>query len=127
MSSYSAYSQFNRWSFTIENYSVADLVKLAELDYLYLVYALNDGTLNGFMTFRQSKRLSTLKKLLPNAAFTSSFGLSSADASARIKTLGDYYEIGVCPRQGSRTDIYKRKNPSLFIPGSPPMPRQTLF
>jgi len=66
------YPQSSRWCFTLNNYTVDECQAINELDVKYMIYGREVGLtgtphLQGFIIFSGSKRLSTLKKLIPRA------------------------------------------------------------
>jgi len=98
-----------RWCFTLNNYTDSDVNQIKAIDSLYLVfgYEVADSLtphLQGFVTFKGNKRLSALKKLSPRAHWEKALG-TSQQASDYCKKEGNFYEVGLLPSQGKRTDL----------------------
>lgn len=99
-------AQSKRWCFTLNNYTEADVQKLAEVaDIEYLVYGKEVGEsgtphLQGFVIFTARKRLTAVKALLVRAHWEVARG-SSVQASEYCKKDGDVVERGDCPRSAA--------------------------
>lgn len=107
-------SNGKRWCFTINNWTEEDLNTIKAVPHQYLVVGKeisSSGTphLQGFITFKGKKRLSACKKLHATAHWELAKG-TSQQASDYCKKDGDFFESGVCPSQGKRTDLEEACN-----------------
>lgn len=94
------------WCFTINNYTIYDTVQIADFadeQTSYLVIGKevgDDGTphLQGYMVFKQKKRLTQVKKLMPRAHLEIKYVKSTPSQSSQYCMKdGDYIEQGTLP------------------------------
>ena len=88
-------SNTRRWLFTLNNYTEEEEISLQELECSYLVYGREigkDGTphLQGFVTFKNTKRFSAMKKVSQRAHW------EAAKSSSKINR--DYCMKGSQPK-----------------------------
>lgn len=98
-----------RWCFTVNNWTPEDEKLFQNLECKYLVYGREvgkEGTphLQGYVTFKSTKRLTGLKKVHTTAHWEAAQG-NSQQSSDYCKKDGDYFEKGDTPTQGKRTDL----------------------
>ncbi len=107
------------WCFTLNNYNTEELKALeslattaAVLQYLVIGKEVGEdnGTphLQGYVVFKNKKRLTTVKKLIGSRAHVEpkSKWSTPAEASNYCKKDGDYQEFGECPGgSGTRSDL----------------------
>lgn len=107
-----AQSRGKRWVFTLNNYTDEEEEHIKALDVEYLVYGREAGTqgtphLQGFILFRERKRLAQVRALVsPRAHFELARGNNEQNRAYCTKD-GDYTEVGQCPTasQGRRSDL----------------------
>lgn len=94
-------SYAKRWVFTLNNYTDAEIAHISHNvdEYEYLVYGKEVGAtgtphLQGFVVFKQRKRLTQLKLLLGNRCHFELARGSNPQASTYCKKDGDYTEYG---------------------------------
>lgn len=101
--------QGSRWCFTLNNYNDDDVNIIKSIPHMYLVFGYEvseSGThhLQGFLTLKNKKRLSGMKKLHGTAHWEVAKG-TSLQASDYCKKENNFFEDGTPPSQGKRTDI----------------------
>ena len=104
-------SPSKRWCFTTNNYNEDDIAKFKNVECLYIVIGFETSTsgtphLQGFVTFKEHKRLSAMKKICSKSHWEQAKG-TSVQASDYCKKTTDYYERGNAPLHGRRNDLEK--------------------
>lgn len=103
-------SQATRWCFTLNNFVPEDEVTMANCGFVYLIYgheiAPATGTphLQGYVTFKNSKRLTAMKKIHPRAHWLVAKGTSEENKTYCSKG-SNIVEKGSCPSSGKRSDL----------------------
>jgi len=104
-------SQSKRWCFTVHDWTPDDEELFQNLECTYIVYGRETGAngdtphLQGFLTFKQNKRLSALKKVHATAHWEAAKGNSLQASDYCKKEDSDFYERGDPPTPGKRTDL----------------------
>lgn len=107
-------AQSRRWSFTLNNYSDAEVEHLRELGTAvrYLVFgrevAPDTGTphLQGFVIFESPKRLNACKLLVSNRAHVEPARASSEQNATYCKKENDFEEFGSLPGPAGKTNQF---------------------
>jgi len=92
------------WCFTLNNWTHRDKLDLSMAPYSYLIYGEEEGLiertphLQGYIVFKEKKRLTGCKKILPGAHWEPMRG-TPKQASDYCKKDGNFYEDGQCPAQ----------------------------
>jgi hypothetical protein len=103
-----------RWVFTLNNYTEAEVESFTTLfQSLVCRYGIfgkevaSSGTphLQGFIIFHGTKTLSAIKRDYNSRAHWIRARGTSEQASNYCKKDGDFFEHGVCPRDGQRTEL----------------------
>jgi len=102
-------SQSRRWCFTLNNPLPEDEVNVSGIPHKYLIFGRevgDNGTphLQGFIVFKNNKRLSACKKLISRAHWEITQG-SSQQAADYCKKDGDFLQSGIMDQQGKRNDL----------------------
>lgn len=108
--------------FTLNNYTEEEQKDIMCLDYSYLVFGFEEGEsgtphLQGYIEFKNSKRFSTLKKLLPRTHWEARKG-TAEQASNYCKKDKHFIELGTISKQGKRSDL---QNVTEMIVDNTPM------
>ena len=96
-----------RWVFTLNNYTEPEVEHLKQVECEYLVFgyeqAPDTGTphLQGYITFKTRKTMTTLKRLLSDRYYFSVSRGSVAEASEYCKKENNYFEKGTPPEETS--------------------------
>jgi len=103
--------QSRNWCFTINNYSIDDILFLEgnKLNYSYIIFGLEVGEngtphIQGYIEFNSVKRFTTIKSQLPKAHLETRRG-KQEQAINYCKKDGDWLEYGEPKNQGERTDL----------------------
>lgn len=107
-----AQSRGKRWVFTLNNYTDDEEEAIKALDVEYLVYGREVGAqgtphLQGFILFRDRKRLGQVRELVsPRGHYELARGDNQQNRTYCTKD-GDFFELGECPAssQGKRSDL----------------------
>lgn len=103
-------SRTRGWCFTINNYSEEDILFLKQLETTYLCFgkeiAPTTGTphLQGYLRLKNPKSWETMKELHKTAHWEAAKAGIGANRRYCSKE-GEFWEQGVKPRQGARTDL----------------------
>lgn len=100
--------------FTLNNYTEDEYKNICELDCNYLVVGKEMGEqktphLQGYIEFKSSKRLTTLKKINPRIHWENRKG-TAKQAAEYCKKENNFYEKGKISNQGERSDLNEVKN-----------------
>lgn len=105
--------QSRNWCFTINNYTLEDILSLDEneINYSYCIYGLEVGKngtphIQGYVEFNSVKRFETLKKLLPKAHLETRKS-TQEKAINYCKKDDEWCEYGNKKCQGQRNDLDK--------------------
>lgn len=102
---------FRNVVFTLNNYSDEEVNSLKKLNYNYIVFGFEIGEsgtphLQGYIEFKNSISLSSLKKMIKRAHLERRQG-SPLQASDYCKKDGNFWEDGEISNQGKRTDLLR--------------------
>lgn len=103
-------SRSRAWCFTLNNYTDADESLLQQVECDYIVFGRETGEekevphLQGYIYFKNPKRLGGLKKLHSRAHWETAKGTAEQNFTYCTKQ-GDFYERGSKPQQGKRNDL----------------------
>lgn len=100
---------FRNYVFTLNNYTEEEEELIKGLECKYLVYGHEVGEqgtphLQGYIEFKQGKRVTTLHKTLPRVWFKERAG-TAKQAADYCKKSKDFYEKGEISKQGHRSDL----------------------
>lgn len=105
------YKKSRGWIFVINNYTSEDVscVQIFAEKCVYLVYGLEIGDsgtphIQGYLYFKSGSAFSRVKKQFPTAHIEAARGDALTNRAYCIKD-GSWFEYGVIPAQGARTDI----------------------
>lgn len=102
-------AQRRRWCFTLNNYTEEEEREVQGISCSYLVYGREEGEegtphLQGYIEFKNGKRLKNVKDLIPRAHFEACKGSAKQNVKY-CKKGGNVFEMGNVSQQGRRTDL----------------------
>ena len=102
---------FRNVVFTLNNYSPEEVDSLKKLNYNYIIFGFEVGDsgtphLQGYVEFKNSTSLSSLKKMIKRAHLERRQG-SPTQAADYCKKDGNFWEDGEISQQGKRTDLLR--------------------
>jgi len=104
------------WCFTLNNYTDAEINILKNINSVYIIFgkelAPTTGTphLQGYVYLPNQRTKKSLIKEVPRASWQKAHGTGHANFEYCSKEDAEFYEHGVRPRQGERSDIAEIKN-----------------
>lgn len=103
-------SKSRSWCFTINNYTDAEYKAILDIEYRYVCVGKEVGEsgtphLQGYIELPGPVRLSAVKALVGDRAHLEQRRGTPEEASKYCKKDGDFFEDGILPKQGRRTDL----------------------
>jgi len=97
------------WAFTINNYTDDDVDMLLDMTFEYMIIGFEvgkDGTphIQGYVYWHDAHTFRAVKNTIPRAHLETANGTPKQNREYCAED-GDFYEFGVLPRKGKRTDL----------------------